>query len=147
MNKEVLVSIQGLQFGTGEEPDMIETINSGQYYKKGSHHYILFDEVTEGYDKPTRNLIKFGEGLCSVNKQGVVNVNMLFEEKKRNLTNYVTPFGNIMIGIDTRRVELCEDENQIHLSVNYALEANYEHLADCKLKIAVRSREDGISLS
>lgn len=147
MNREVLVSIQGLQFSTGEEADRIETINSGQYYKKGDRHYILFDEVTEGCEKPTRNLIKFGEGLCSVNKQGVINVNMLFEEKKRNLTNYATPFGSVMIGIDTRSVKLAEKENRIDVSINYALEANYEHLADCKLKIAVCNREEGISLS
>jgi uncharacterized beta-barrel protein YwiB (DUF1934 family) len=147
MNKEVLVAISGLQFSEGMEPDRIETINSGEYYKKGNSHYILFDEVTEGDERTTRNMIKFSDGICSVNKKGVINVNMLFEEKKRNLTNYATPFGNVMIGIDTQNIDLAETEERIDLLVDYALEANYEHLANCKLKIAICNRADGMQLS
>jgi len=147
MTKEVLVAIKGLQFSDGEDPDRIETINSGEYYKKGDHHYILFEEVTEGYDKPTKNMIKFADGLCSVNKKGLINVNMLFEENKCNLTSYNTPYGNIMIGIDTEKVDFEEKEDSINIFVKYALEANYEHLADCKLTIEVRNRNDGIPLS
>lgn len=147
MDKDVLISISGLQFSEGEGPDKVETINAGQYYKKGDHHYVLFDEVIEGHDKPTRNMIKFADGLCSVNKKGVINVNMLFEENKRNLTNYATPFGSIMIGIDTKNVSLDQTEDKIDLLVDYALEANYEHLANCKLKIAIRNRSQGMPLS
>lgn len=147
MTKDVLVSIKGLQFSDGEGPDKVETINSGQYYKKGEHHYILFDEVTEGYNQPTKNMIKFGDGLCSVNKKGLINVNMLFEERKKNLTSYTTPYGNIMIGIDTARVDLLEKEDKIDISVDYALEANYEHLADCKLSIEIRNKNEGIPLA
>ncbi|MBE5872592.1 MAG: DUF1934 domain-containing protein [Lachnospiraceae bacterium] len=147
MNKEVLISVKGLQFSVGEHTDTVETINKGEYYKKDDKHYILFDEVLEGFDNPVRNLIKCSEGSCIVNKKGVINVNMLFEEKKRNLTNYATPFGGVMIGIDTYRIELEESEEELNIRIDYALEANYEHLANCKLEIAVRNQKEGISLS
>lgn len=146
MDREVLVSIKGLQFMEGEHQEQVETINSGLYYQKGDTHYVLFDEVVEGYPKPIKNMIKFSDGACMVNKKGTVNVNMLFEENKKNLSNYVTPFGSILIGIDTESVDVMQNEEQMDVRIKYTLEANYEHLADCDLEISVRERERGISL-
>ena len=34
-----------------------------------------------------------------------------------------------------------EKENQIIVNVDYALEVNYEHFADCRIKMDIRSRE------
>ena len=34
MNKEVLISIRGLQFEEGTDENKIETITAGDYYKK-----------------------------------------------------------------------------------------------------------------
>ena len=147
MTKDVLVAIKGLQFSSGEEPDNIEIINSGEYYMKNGKHYILYEEVSEGFDKTTKNMIKLSDGFCSVSKKGLVNVNMLFEENKKNLTNYATPFGNIMIGIDTQSVKVTEEDDSLNVLVDYALEANYEHLAHCKLTIEVKNKASGISLS
>lgn len=79
-------------------------------------------------------------------KRGLVNVHMVFEEKKKNMTSYATPFGNILIGIDTDEVVVREDRDQIKVNVAYTLEANYEHMADCKIEMNIRPREDGIKL-
>ena len=55
MTKEVLLTIKGLQFTTdaGEEengsPEPMEVITAGNYYKKNGKHYIMYDEVMEGY--------------------------------------------------------------------------------------------------
>ena len=60
---------------------------------------------------------------------------------ERNITDYKTPFGSILIGIDTRQICVEEREEQIHVNVDYALEVNYEHLADCQISMAVRAKE------
>ena len=51
-----------------------------------------------------------------------------------------------MIGIDTDSVEISEEEDHISLDVAYRLEANYEHLADCRIKMDIRSKESGMPL-
>lgn len=66
---------------------------------------------------------------------------MIFEEKRKNITDYRTPFGSILIGIDTRQIQVEEAEKQIRVNVDYALEINYEHLADCKLSMNVWAKE------
>lgn len=147
MEKEVLVSIRGLQFMEGEGPNEVETINKGQYYIKDGKHYILFDEVVEEYKSPIKNMIKLSDNACSVNKKGPVNVNMLFDTERKNMTNYVTPFGTILIGIDTQKMDLIMDEDSIKIYIEYALEANYEHLSNCKLTIEIKSCSKGISLA
>ena len=39
-----------------------------------------------------------------------------------------------------------EKENQIKVEVAYILEANYQYLADCKIEMELRPREEGIRL-
>lgn len=68
---------------------------------------------------------------------------MVFEENKKNLTNYATPFGDILIGIDARKVTVQDEEDNIHVEVEYALEANYEFLSECRISMDISKREAG----
>lgn len=148
MEKEVLLALKGLQFAMDEEgAQALETITPAEYYKKNNSHYIIYDEVAEGFGDSTKNIIKFTDSQMEVTKRGLVNVHMVFEEKKKNMTSYVTPFGNILIGIDTDEVHIKEDPDRINVNVAYSLEANYEHMADCRIEMNIRPREEGLKLS
>ncbi len=146
MTKEVLLSLQGLQFdAVSADGDKIETITPAEYYKRNDSHYVIFEEAMEGFQEKTKNVIKFKENSLDLTKKGLVNVHMIFEENKKNMTNYATPYGNILIGIDARSVRLKEKEERIE--VDYALEVNYEHFADCKIKMDIRAKNgEGFSL-
>ncbi len=147
MEKEVLLTLKGLQFAVNEEgTQALETIAPAEYYKKNESHYVMYEEVTEGFEDLTKNIIKFKGSQVEVTKKGLMNVHMVFEEKKKNMTSYVTPYGNILIGIDTANVAITEEDDHIRVKVTYTLEANYEHLADCKIEIDIRPRGEGISL-
>lgn len=141
MTKDVLLSLRGLQFDTSsEDGDTIETITPAEYYKRNESHYVLYEEAVEGFAESTKNVLKFKDHVLDLTKKGPINVHMIFEEKKKNMTNYSTPYGDILIGIDTRSVEMTEEEERIVVDVDYALEVNYEHLADCKIKVDIRSK-------
>ena len=147
MTKDVLVSVSGLQFGNDVENDKIEVITGGNYYKKNNKHYVLYDEIIEGFSGVTKNIIKFNDGVFNLTKSGTTNVNMVFEENKRNMTNYITPYGNILIGIDASKIEVQESEEKIEVNIDYALDVNYEHLADCKIRMDITSKnEESFSL-
>ena len=66
---------------------------------------------------------------------------MVFEESKKIMTDYRTPFGSILIGIDTRQIRVEEKEEKIRVHVDYALEVNYEYLADCKICMDVMAKD------
>lgn len=142
MTKDVLLAIKGLQFDAASDETNIQTITAAEYYLRNNSHYIIYDEATEGTEENTKNIIKLKGNSVELTKKGLVNVHMLFEENCKNLTNYSTPFGSILIGIDTKRVTLLEEEKQIRCNVDYALEINYEFLADCKISLEISERED-----
>lgn len=143
MTKEVLVKISGLQFAGETESEPVEVITTGDYYKRNGKHYILYDEIMEGFSEPTKNIIKLGEDMLDITKKGTTNVHMMFEKNRKNVTYYYTPYGSILIGIDAKKVEVQEDEHKIDVKVDYALEVNYEHMADCSITMNIVSKDGG----
>lgn len=137
------MKISGLQFATEQEAEPVEVITAGDYYMRNGKHYIVYEEVAEGFDGKTRNIIKLDEKYLDITKKGVSNVHMVFEKNRKNVSYYHTPFGSILIGIDARDVQVKETEDRIDVEVKYALEVNYEFLADCNIKMNIISRGNG----
>lgn len=147
MTKEVIASVSGLQFVTTQDGgEAIETISPAEYYYRNDAHYLRYEEPDEDTGNITSNLVKYRDGVLEITRKGYVNVHMIFEKDKKNLTNYLTPFGAIMIGIDTSEILFEESEDCILLEVRYALDVNYERLADCILKIRITPKQNGIKL-
>ena len=75
-------------------------------------------------------------------KSGVSSSHMVFEKNKKNLTYYRTPYGQMLIGVNTRKMEINVDEDQIDILVDYELDVNHEPMADCKIKMNIMSKEN-----
>ena len=144
MTKDILVKISGMQFTADNEdpnePEPVEIIAPGEYYFKNGKHYIIYDEFMEGFDSVTKNVLKLKNDSLEITKRGSSNVHMIFEKDKKNLTCYTTPFGSLMMGIDARRILIEESEEEIYAQVEYALDINYEHLADCTIQLRVQPK-------
>lgn len=146
MTRDVLVSISGLQtemtagmeMEPGEADEPIEVVTPAQYFCKNGKHYILYDEVSEGIHGTTKNRIKItGDECMEVIKSGVTNSHMIFEKNKMNLSYYQTPFGQMLVGIRTRNMEVNVSEKNINVFVDYELDVNHEPLADCEIKLNI----------
>ena len=143
MTNDCLVSIQGLQFGDGvseEELDQIETICPGKYFNKNDSQYVLYDEIIEGVGETIQNRIKIKSDEITVTKKGPFQVQMVFEKGKKTMTEYHTPFGSIMLALDTQVLEVTENEQSIHIYIKYGLEANYQFVADCEIRIDITEK-------
>lgn len=147
MTRDVLISIQGLQFDdsginhveSDDELDMIETICPGKYYYKNDTHYLLYEEIMEEFFESARGMLKLKDKEFMVIKKGAVNAQMVFSEGKKTLTDYHTPLGNILIALDTKKIEVHEDEDCMEIHISYGLEANYQFISDCNISISVKS--------
>lgn len=137
MTKDVLIAIKGMQFEGAEDPEEIEVIQRGQYYERNGSHYLMYEEPVEGTTEIIKSRIKFKENEVQVAKKGAVNTTLTFTKNEKNMTNYATPFGNLVVGIDTQRIALELTESKMDIKVDYALDINYEFLADCKISIEV----------
>ena len=146
MTKEVLVKISGLQMAVdqtdnqGDEP--IEIISAGTYFFKNGTHYLFFEEVAEGMPGVTKTQIRLkGTETLEVIKKGISNMNMVFEKNKNHRCFYRTPFGELNLGICTNQIVAEETEHNINIRADYALDVNYEPLAECTIRINIKPRE------
>ena len=115
----------------------------GEYYFRNGSHYLRFEEVLDDSAEPTVNYIKMSPKGLEVRKKGLVNVHMVFEQGKKNMTYYSTPYGTLQMGIAATKLELDENDTGLSMKVDYALEMNQEHMADCCLAIQAQSKNSG----
>ena len=141
MDKEVLIHVSGLQTMDAEgDQEPIEIVVPGEYYFRNGSHYLRYEEILEDFAEPTINYIKFSDKGMEVRKKGVVNVHMVFEQGKKNMTFYTTPYGTIEMGIAATNLDLKENESGLNMKVDYALDMNQEHVADCCLAIQAQPK-------
>ena len=142
MNKDVLIHVRGLQMmETDDAQEPIEIVVLGQYYFRNGSHYLRYEEMLDDTAETTVNYIKMSPNGVEVRKQGQVNVHMVFEEGKKNKTFYNTPYGTLQMGISATGLELKESEDGIQMKVDYALDMNEEHVADCYLTVQAQSKD------
>ena len=142
MNKDVLIHVRGLQMmETDDEQEPIEIVVPGQYYFRNGSHYLRYEEMLDDSAETTVNYIKMSPDGVEVRKQGQVNVHMVFEQGKKNRTFYNTPYGTLQMGIAATGLELKESEDGIQMKVDYALDMNEEHVADCYLTVKAQSKD------
>ena len=142
MNKDVLIHVRGLQMmETDDAQEPIEIVVPGQYYFRNGSHYLRYEEMLDDTAETTINYIKMSPNGVEVRKQGQVNVHMVFEEGKKNKTFYNTPYGTLQMGISATGLELKESEDGIQMKVDYALDMNEEHVADCYLTVQAQSKD------
>ena len=90
--------------------DAVETSQAAQYFKRNDSHYLLYEEDIEGFDGTCKSRIKFRDNMLELTRQGAVEMHMIFEENKRHVVPYNTPYGQLLLGIETRRVQVEEQE-------------------------------------
>lgn len=144
MDKDVLIHVRGLQMMDADsDQEPLEIVVPGQYYFRNGSHYVRFEEIMEDFPEPTINYIKMGSEGVELRKKGLINVHMVFEQGKKNMTYYTTPFGTIQMGIAATNLALDESEGALKMKVDYALDMNEEHVADCFLSIQVQDKQCG----
>ncbi len=142
MTKEILLSIAGLHLADGEDGN-IEVVTAGDYYNRGGKHYILYDEVTEGMDGHTSNVIKIGENSLEITKKGLLNTRLVVEKGKSHRTVYQTPLGDIELSLTGQELTVTETEERIDIRAEYVLAVNEENLSECTIEMNIRPREAG----
>ena len=124
MDKNVIVSLIGLQINEGMEPDVMELVTEGVYDKKGEDHYITYQESeTTGMEGTTTTIMASG-GVLTMIRNGSVNSQFIFQQGKRHLTHYDAGYGAFTVGITAKNVEIDIGEHSGNIRVGYELAIN-----------------------
>lgn len=140
MAEKVLFSVKGLHSLDSDiegEADEIEVLNPAEYYLRDGIHYVMYEEVMDGTDKPTKNIVKIKPEKVELVKKGAVNTRMEFETGRLNQTTYYIPEGQLHMGMDTKSIKITESEKEIVTRIEYGMQINLAHVADCIIDLRI----------
>lgn len=119
----VIISIKGKQIYAENSPDEMELVTSGTLKREGRGKYSISYQESEltGLEGTTTSLLIDG-GKVTLLREGSINSQMVFEEGRRHLSMYETPYGALSIGVNTRRMRSTVNDKGGDLEIDYAIE-------------------------
>jgi uncharacterized beta-barrel protein YwiB (DUF1934 family) len=126
MDKNVIVTLVGLQINEGMEPDVMELVTEGTYKKSGDSHFISFQESETTGMEGTTTTIKASGDVLTLTRFGSVNSEFIFQRGKKHLSHYDTNFGAFTIDINARNVEIDIGEHRGNIRIGYDMAINDE---------------------
>ncbi|MDE6591018.1 MAG: DUF1934 domain-containing protein [Oscillospiraceae bacterium] len=126
MADNVIISIKGKQLYAESGPDEMELVTAGTLKwdpKEGCTVSYAESELTGLEGTTTKLHIK--DGQVTLLREGSVNSQMVFEEGRRHLSMYETPYGALSVGINTKRMRSTLGEAGGDLEIDYAIEIDH----------------------
>ena len=145
MENNVIISIQGRQSFEDQEPETIELVTEGQLAQDGEEGFTLSYQESEltGLEG-TLTTFQIEQNRVTLMRVGEVNSQMVFEEGRRHLSMYDTPYGALAVGVSTRKMRADLNEAGGSIEIDYALEIDHAVAGENLFKIDVRKK--GLSI-
>ena len=137
--EEFVITINGYQQTVGDNSnENIELITRGEFEYENSLFYIDYDESeATGLDGCHTN-IEIGADYLSLSRTGNITTDMLYIQGRKTYSMYNTPFGQMMVGIYTKRLDIDIDEKGGDINIEYSIDLNDKPCGNNTLKINVR---------
>ena len=137
--KKVLISIKGLPLFATSDDDAFELMTDGEYLKEdGISTFSYIESSLTGQEglmttfdvENDRVVLRRGDGLSG---------DMIFSENQKHHFLYDTPFGSIMLGIDTHSIVNNMNDDGGNLEIRYDIEVDNVSVSQNLFKINIRS--------
>lgn len=139
MEKPVIISIKGLQSYEDAEKESIELVTEGRLAKEGEESYTLsYQESQLTGLEGTLTTFQIEEGRITLMRVGEVNSQMVFEEGRKHLSLYETPYGALTVGVSTRKARASMGESGGDIEIDYAIEIEHAVAGENFFQINVR---------
>lgn len=125
MKKEALITITGKQ-NYGDDNDKIEMTTVGTIEDTDDCYIIRYNEEQDPPQKPIRATLHISKDEQKVEmlKAGAYGSLLIIERSKRNLCNYGTQYGDMLMGIYGRTIENNYGEEEGTFLFGYDIDIN-----------------------
>lgn len=122
MSDNVIISIKGKQVGENG-PDEMELVTAGRLVRDERGGFTVSYQESEltGLEGTT-TVVRIDGPRVTLLREGTVNSQMVFEEGRKHLSMYETPYGALSVGVNTRRMRSTVGEAGGDLEIDYAIE-------------------------
>lgn len=99
---------------------------------------LCYEEPADELEGSVTTLNISNDGLVTMTRTGHFTTEMVMEQGKRHVCHYMTPFGDMLMGIFAKKVESNLDENGGELHLHYTIDVNADLASTNELKITVK---------
>ena len=140
-HNNVIISIRGMQSYEDAEDETIELVTEGRLEEDGSDGFTLSYQESEltGLEG-TLTTFQIEKDRITLMRVGEVNSQMVFEEGRRHLSMYNTPYGALSIGVSTRRMRANLGRSGGDIEIDYAIEIDHAVAGQNLFQINVREK-------
>ena len=142
MEKNVIISIRGLQSFEQTGEDCIELVTEGRLADHGEGGLILSYQESEltGMEGTETILHMDPDGTITLLRTGQFNSQMIFQEGVEHNSLYQMPFGALMLSVKATRVffDIVPDGGVIDLSYDISIENSEAGVIDYHLDIRAK---------
>ena len=137
MNRKVLISVKTVQFLDGQ-PEEIELITEGEYYKDGNEYFASYDESEISGMEGTKTTMKIENDALAIIRQGTTNSNLIFKKNLNHVSLYSTPYGSLEVTVKPSRVAIDISETGGKVELAYIMEASGTEPMDSTLELNIK---------
>lgn len=125
MPENVIISIRGQQLFDSQEPDAMELVTAGTLEQRDGGYTLSYRESELTGLAGTTTVFQVRDGQVTLMREGEVNSLMVFEEGRRHLSMYETPYGALSVGVNTRRMKADLTPQGGDIEIQYAIEVDH----------------------
>lgn len=141
MMKDVWISISNRQTGGPEEENTMVFDTAGHYFFDNGVGVLSYQESELTGLDGTRTSVMVMPDQVVVDRDGMLTGRMIFREGVRDSFPYSTPYGQMLLGIDTRRIRHHFDENGGDVEIDYVTDLAHTYVSKNKFRISVKEME------
>ena len=138
MEKDVIISIRGTQDYSGTDPDTMELVTEGKLAVQDDALCLSYEESELTGMEGTTTVFQVEPEKVTLLRLGSVQSEMVFEEGRRHMSLYSTPYGNMEIGVRARRLNSTLELTGGRLEIDYDIEINHMLAGQSLFRIDVR---------
>ena len=125
MEKDVVISIKGMQKYEGNDPDTVELVTAGRLMKDKAGYTLSYQESEITGLEGTLTTIQVEGEQVTLMRMGEFNSQMVFQEGRRHLSMYNTPYGAMSVGVNTRHLLADLSDKGGDIEIDYAIEIDH----------------------
>lgn len=138
MNKNVIISVKGTQSSPDSDPNILELVTEGKYYKKGESYFVTYRESEMTGMEGTTTTLKVSDGKVTLMRFGSVNSQFIFEEGQKHMSYYDTAYGAFTIGVLASKVDIDVNDEGGEIWVDYQLEIDNNNSGENDFYMLIR---------
>lgn len=139
---EAYIKIKNIQHFE-DDKDITELTTVGRYDASDGTFVISYDDTeTTGFEGSTTVLTVKPGGIVTMERRGTSNSNLIIENGKKHYCSYGTPYGDMMLGIDTKAVVSTLDYEGGGLYFKYIIDMNSAFMSENEIFITVEGQNE-----